>query len=421
MVAAGLTDAMLLFALTIPVVMQYRILPIDGTPYWLFGVLFFVLLVNAVISYSPLALGRYKKRADTIKNWLLVVALCISLGGATITAIADRARVAPVWGVHDIILQEEAAMRYIIRGKNPYAETYFGTPVESFNYDEPGNTDAVNPALYHFVMHPFYLMFPFVLYYSVRPLVGFFDARMASVFAMVLLLIAVWHWFRDKGIARVAVVLTALSPAVVSYFIEGRSDVFALSFLVCALVLLERKHYVLSAVAAVLAALSKQTVWFIGPFYLSVLFWLTAKHRAAFWKSLGVSLCVGLGIVLPFLIWDAPAFVNSVVLYVSGNTTHSYPVSGYGFGIVLTSLGYIRDIHTYYPFLYWQLGIGLPLFVVLWRWLRRNPAPSRLMMAYAVFLMVFWYFSRYFNNSHLGYLSMLFVLALTKRMDEGSV
>ena len=43
-------DALLLFVLSVPVVMRYRILPIEGTPYWLFGILFIVLLINIVIS-----------------------------------------------------------------------------------------------------------------------------------------------------------------------------------------------------------------------------------------------------------------------------------------------------------------------------------------------------------------------------------
>lgn len=415
-----ITDAVLLFALSIPVVMQYRIYPMEGTPYGLFGILFFVLLAHIVFSYEPGILGKFRKRLPAIKTFLAVAAIAISLGGSMFTAIADRARVAPVWGVHDIILQQEAAMRYLLTGKNPYAETYFETPVEDFHYGEIGNPEAVNPALYHFVMPPWYLLFPFTAYYTWRPVVGYFDGRMALIITLVMLLVAVWIWIRDKSTARLAVVLTALSPAVVPYLIEGRSDVFALSWLMVSLVFLSGSRFVLSALFMALALLSKQTIWFILPFYLPYLYVKTQNDRRIFWVASAMAFLVIAGITMPFIAWNPSAFFDSVVFYLSGNTQNSYPVSGYGLGMVLFNAGIIRDLHAYYPFILWQAVICIPLFVILLRWLMHRPTQSRLVMAYAVFLLVFWYLSRYFNNSHLGYLSMLFVLGGLKGMDEST-
>ena len=57
-------------------------------------------------------------------------------------------------GIHDIIFATRSCHAVFDKRKNPYKETYFGTPVESFNYDEPDNLDAVNPALYHLEMPP---------------------------------------------------------------------------------------------------------------------------------------------------------------------------------------------------------------------------------------------------------------------------
>ena len=41
---ATVLDSILLFAFAVPVVMKYRILPVEGTPYWLFGILFLILV-----------------------------------------------------------------------------------------------------------------------------------------------------------------------------------------------------------------------------------------------------------------------------------------------------------------------------------------------------------------------------------------
>lgn len=403
-------DSILLFALSIPVVMKYRILPVDGTPYWLFGILFVVLITNCLISlYSP--------KNNRIKTILMIITLVIVFGGASVTAMADRAKTAPVYGVHDIILQQEAAMRKLIEGKNPYKETYFDTPLASFNYDEPGNTEAVNPALYHFVMPPWYLLFPFSFYFTAIPVLGFFDGRMALLFAMVLTLGFTWFWFRDKAIARIAIVLTALSPSVVDYVIEGRSDVFALSWLMGAVFFLGRKSYLWSGFFLGLSLMSKQTTWFIVPFYALVMW---QQHRKMFWHVFFVVVLVVGVLTVPFVWWDARAFFESVVLYLTGNTTTSYPISGYGLGMLLNEFGFIRDIHAYYPFIYWQIAFALPVLVLLSIWLLKKPSESKLIVSYAIFLSVYWYMSRYFNNSHLGYLSMLFVLGGLKVIDEQS-
>ena len=161
---ATVLDSILLFAFAVPVVMKYRILPVEGTPYWLFGILFLILGTHCFMSFYPGILGGYKKHLEKLKMLCVTTTIAITLGGAVVTAMFDRAKTAPVYGVHDIILQQEAAMRYLLVGKNPYKETYFGTPVESFNYDEPGNTEATNPAMYHFVMPPWYVLFPFAFY-----------------------------------------------------------------------------------------------------------------------------------------------------------------------------------------------------------------------------------------------------------------
>jgi hypothetical protein len=416
----SIVDSLLLFALSIPVVMKYRILPVDGTPYWLFGLLFFLLSLHCLISFYPELLGKYKKHLQSVKLGFIVATLIITVGGATMTAMFDRAKTAPVYGVHDIILQQEAAMRYLIVGKNPYKETYFGTPVESFHYAELGR-DAVNPALYHFVMPPWYLLFPFVFYYTGIPVFGFFDGRMASLFTMGMLLLFLWYWFRDKGVSRLAIVITALSPSVVEYFVEGRSDVFALSWLVGALLFLSYKKYAASSAVFALALLSKQTIWFMAPFYLAALWITTSARPRVFVTAIAIMAGIGIALTAPFLLWDARAFIESVILYLSGGTATSYPVSGYGLGMVLFDAGVITDIHAYYPFIYWQIAFAVPLFIVLLRWYRGKPVESRMIVSYAVFLTVYWYMSRYFNNSHLGYLSMVYALGGLKVIDEKGI
>ncbi|MEK7060603.1 MAG: hypothetical protein AAB937_00020 [Patescibacteria group bacterium] len=413
-----IVDAVLLFALSIPVVMKYRILPIDGTPYWLFGVLFLALVFNVLLAYRSMIILRISASGERARNILMLIVLMIVVVGTSVTAMVDRNRVAPVWGVHDIILQEEQALRFLLQGKNPYKETYFGTPVESFHYAEIDNENAVNPALYHFVMPPWYLLFPFGFYVLGVKLLGFFDARMALLFCMVGLLLILWRWIKDINVKRLSVVLASLSPSIFDYFIEGRSDVFAFFWLLLSLYILSLKKPAIASFVFGLAIMSKQTIWIAVPFYFMYLYVTEVRKRSRMWVSVVVTCLVSMGLTLPFLWWDARAFIDSVFLYLTGGTIGSYPVSGYGFSMILVNVGIIKNIYDPYPFYIYQGMFGLPLLLLLLRWVVKIPKISTVLFSYGTFLWFFWYMSRYFNNSHIGYISLIFLIAGMLFMNE---
>lgn len=380
-------DTVLLLALSLQWPLKYRIFPMEGTPYILFGIYFVLLFVYA-------ALGKKWR----VKLVVLFAIIGIAAGGPLVTAIVDRSRVAPVFGVHDIILQLEAAMRYLIGGINPYAATYFGTHMEAWKYAELGK-DAVNPALYHFVMPPWYLLFTFFFYPFVK-IFGFFDGRLPLLFTYFGTLAILAVWIKDYQKKILAITIVAFHPVMFDYLLEGRSDYFAFFWLLLALFFWQRKKFVVAAAVYALALLSKQTIWLSLPF---VLFYARSKRPLVLGAFIGtIALILG-----PFLIWDAAAYWESTVAFLQGATPVSYPVAGYGWGMVLYQFGVIKDIHAYYPFIYWQIGVALPVLFFLMHWLGEKLSTARLLIAYSIFLFVFWYFSRYFHNSHLGYISLV--------------
>ncbi len=408
-------DAILLFVLSVPLIMQYRILPVVGTPYWLFGVIFAVLAFHVLFSLYP---PRWKDALiERVKTALFCLTLVLVLGGITVTSIVDRHKTAPIYGVHDIILQQEAAMRFLLVGKNPYKETYFETPMKDWHYAELGR-DAVNPALYHFVMPPWYLLFPFLFYFTATPLLGYFDGRMVLLFCLAGTVYIILRWFKNRQVGRIAATLFALAPGIAHYFIEGRSDAFALFWFVWAVYLLDKKSWFWSSVLFGLSFISKQTIWFSLPFYFYYMFRSVNKSALTVLKYGLVAFVTALVFVAPFLVWDAKAFVQSVILYLSGGTPTGYPVSGYGLGMVLYNAGVIRDIHEYYPFVLWQAVLGIPVMIAALRFMARKLRISRLFVSYAVTLLVVWYVSRYFNNSHVTYIGTLLLLGGLKDWDE---
>ena len=120
----------------------------------------------------------------------------------------------------------------------------------------------------------------------------------------------------------------------------------------------------------------------------------------------------------PFLIWDAKAFLDSVIFYLAGSSPNSYPISGYGLGMLLISLKVISDTHAYYPFIIWQLvigGIGTIIGIGLFR---KYNSIAMIFLVHACTLFLFWYTSRYFNNSHVAYIATLLIIGVFKLWDE---
>lgn len=394
-------DSILLFALVIPFIMTYRISP-DDTPFWFFGLIFLGLLSYIILDLLHLKENKYFLLKNTIL-WSLIIGV---IGSAFLSAIIVRHKTAPTYMVHDIILQQEAAIRFFLDGKNPYAVTYFGTPLEQWNY----SPTEINPALYHFVMQPFYLLFVLPFYVLSNSMFGFFDGRIPLLFLFLTLLVFGAILVKDKDKKLLFLTMLTFNPSILGYTLEGRSDIFVFTFLFIGLFFLQRKKYLVAGIPIGLAFAVKQSVWPILPFYLAFIYFKN-KNISKTLLDLAPFAITFIAIILPFLLWNQKAFLDSTIFYLSGSAFYSYPISGYGLGMLLNKIGVIKDLHQYYPFVLWQAIIGIPLMAGLIFYLKKSSSVGRLILVYGIFLFIFWYLSRYFNNSHLGYLSLVFIAA----------
>lgn len=402
-------SSLVLVPLAIYFIMQNRLSP-GETPFLLFGIIFLLLISYVVVDVVTLR----DKTYQLTKNILVWTITGVVIGSAFFSSMVVRHQTAPIYGVNDIIVQQEAAIRYFVHGKNPYSETYFNTPVASWHYSDT----EVNPALYHFVMEPLYLVGPLPLYWISNHVIGYFDAREALWILFGGMLVLAFLIPKEQENKRLLVTLLAFSPAMLPYVLEGRSDVFMYPFLLFCFILLWKKKFFWSGIFLAVAFLIKQSSWPFFPLYAVYLLHFawnenkTIMARLLFLlKNLSGFLVLFFGVSAPFYLWNQTAYIASTVSYLSGNTPHSYPISGYGFGMVLNQLGFIKNVYTYYPFIFWQILFGIPV-LGLFAWnIWRRPTMQKLILFYAIFLFVFWYFSRYFNNSHVGYISMVLVTA----------
>ncbi len=395
-------DSILLFALLIPFVMAYRISPGD-TPYGLFGFIFLGLL-----AYISLDLF-FKLRSGLLNKlklalfWVLVLG---TIGSAFFSAIIVRHQTSPIYNVHDIIIQQEVAIRFLLHGKNPYSSTYFGTPLEKWHYSDT----EINPALYHFVMQPFYLIFSLPFYFVSTKTIGFFDGRIPLLFLFFVALVTIQKLIKDPERKLQFMVLFAFNPATLGYLLEGRDDIFMFSFFLLGLFFIHKNKNILANIMMGLAFAVKQSIWPIFPFYFAYKYFKNKSFKKTLYEFTPFVITF-LVITLPFILWNTKAYFDSTIFFLSGNVVNSYPIAGYGFGKLLNQMGIIKDVHSYYPFWIWQILLGLPVMIYLIRWLKKENSIQRLILSYAIFLFIFWYFSRYFNNSHLGYISIILMTA----------
>lgn len=394
-------SSVVLAALLVPVIMTYQIFPAD-TNFIQFGLIFLGLFVNFILDVLPLPEKKYYLY-KYILFWLL---LGLVVGGAFVTAIIVRHKVAPVFQIHDIILQLEAAIRFFIDGINPWAATYHNTLMAAWHYSD----NAVNPALYHFVMMPFYLLFSLPFYVISNHTIGYFDGRIPSFVLYLGLLIMAFRLIKNREQKLLFTTLLALNPAMFSYTLEGRSDVFMFAFLFAGFFLLYKRRISWAGIFIALAFATKQSVWPILPLYIGYIYFHSKKILLTF-KRLSSFIITFIVIVLPFFLWNPGAFFASTISYLSGNTQYSYPISGYGLGVLLHQLGFIPNLNSSYPFVIWQVLIIAPLLAGLLILLKKYPTIKMLIFTYGILAFAYWYLSRYFNNSHMGYLTMVFLTA----------
>lgn len=405
-------DTVILFPLVIFFVMNYRIGP-GETPYWLFGLIFLMLFTNIILDLKLLKL--INKKYNLIKKIILWGLIFLTIGSGLFSEITVRHQSSPIYHVHDIILQQEAAIRFMIHGINPYTTSYFNTPMAQWHYSDT----EVNPALYHFVMQPFYLIFTVPFYFVMTRTLGFFDARVPLFFLFIVMLFVSEKIVKSELDKRLSVALLAFNPATLGYFIEGRDDIFMFSFMVVGFFFMLRNKNIFASIFMALAFAVKQSAWPLFPFYV---FYLYFKERklVKLTKPLTIFALTFLLIVAPFFLWSPKGFIDSTIFFVSGNATHSYPVAGYGLGMLLHQIGIIPNVHAYFPFWIFEVIVSVPILIWLLFWLKKSISIKKVILGYGIFLFVFWYCSRYFNNSHLGYLTMIFIFAYFMQEESES-
>ncbi len=353
-----------------------------------------------------------------IKFFLLVLAVSLFAVGFTLTEIILRHNTAPYRYVHDGLIQTEEATKFLLVGKNPYVEDYTQTPMKDWDFRVENL--RLNPALYHNAYLPFLFLFTAPFYVIINAWLGWFDGRIIFLPMFIGVLVILARWVSERGRKFALLLFVTLNPFFVPYLTEGRNDVFVLFWIVLSVHLLRQHHEAWSLVALGLASASKLTAWFLIPFYALYLFqpradallsWRRADAIRGLRRLLPLGATTAL-VILPFVVWQPAAFIESVWNYPNGASAFApYPVFGYGLNILAQGFGLLPTAATRSPFEILQWIVGLPLLLFLaWRQIKNNTL-SQMWFSYALLLAVMSFFSHVLNDNHIGFILTLFAIA----------
>lgn len=352
---------------------------------------------------------------------LVWLAVLLTVGAPSLKLTLLRQASGPASYSHDGgVIQTEITIDYLLQGRNPYVEDYVATPMAEWGINE------FRTALYHYPYLPWTFLFSAPFKLLAQATIGWYDQRLVYLLLFGLTLLLLPGLARDPRRKLLLVMLIGLNPIMGSDLIYGQNDSFVLAWIVLSLWLWQhgqqRTHSIrwtgLSAAALGLACVSKPTAWFLAPFYLLLVAggdpsdvlrgpgrWLRRAARVS-WPAGAVFLLI-LG---PYLVWNLPALWDDVWRWSAGTSATAYQIWGWGASNLLLITGWVKSRFDYWPFWLPELLVGVPLLLgLLWRQCRENLAGQAL-WGYGLFLLAFFFVSRFLNENYLGYIAAILAL-----------
>jgi len=400
-------DAIILFAAVYYYFLTYSYFGSLGLsiPGWDGSIVKMIVAILAML-YLVISITKIKLSWTTIhraKLLLLLLIIALTTVLSTANLIYLRTQHQPHEYIHDHPLQIEEAIKFLLAGENPYTKDYLDTPMSKWN----GWT--TNPALYHLASLPSAIFLPLPVFFLGQQLFGWFDYRIITLLFLVIASFSVYKLIKRKDFRLIALMSLWLNPLFTPHFIFGVEDAVFLGVVLLSLLLIKKKMISLSLLLMAIAVAEKQSAWFIFPFYFYYLHQKGHFNKDG-WKKILIFFGTILVIVGPFLLWDWRSFIQDIYYYASGALATSYPIKGFGISPLLVERGIILGVGSYFPFWIPQVLILTPLLIWLLTAQKRQQTLGQVMLNYGMLLWVFWFLSRFFNNTYVGLLSVIFTI-----------
>jgi hypothetical protein len=297
--------------------------------------------------------------------------------------------------IGDAAYQTQLAGDFLLKGIDPYGADYGRAGLAAAPWAE----NFPSPALHHLVTWPGQFLIPIPLQAVSRLVFGWWDER------VFLLLAAAAVWLLLGALlpgmpGRVAAAALFLVPGHSLLAVLGDNDLPVVALLLAALWAAQRRRFLLMGLLLGAGVATKQHALLAVPLIV-----VCAGVRGADVRTIARAAAAGMAVIaasiLPFVLWDAAAFLRDTVVFVVGSGIDAYPINGFGLSAILLSAGVIHGPRDAFPFALLEIAAAGVTWVAGWRWLRRGvPLSDVLILLGLVFTSVL-FVSRYFHDTHL--------------------
>jgi hypothetical protein len=384
------------------------------------SMLLIVTAFGLLIGYVALdVFGQEGRTSHRFKLALIFLIIGLLVVGKSLLFVNLRHLSGPASYSHDGgVIQTEVTIQYLLQGINPYVEDYVNTPMAEWGFSE------YRTALYHYPYLPWTFLFSTPFYLAANATVGWFDERFVYLFLFVATLFFTQKLVRQPQEQRLAVILIGLNPLLGVSLIFGENDPFVLAWIVLGLWLLQKQRPLAGSLAFGLACASKPTAWFLAPFWLLYLLRDSWGDRlippVSDWGSLFRVLLrrawtlpvTAVLVMAPWLILSPEAMYDDVWRWSAGIGPTGYQIWGWGASNYVLALGWVSDRFEYWPFTIPGALVGLPLLFLLLRRQVKTNSMAAMLQGYSLFLLVFFYLSRFMQPNYLGFILAFLTLAV---------
>jgi len=376
---------------------------------------------SAGIFWSARAIGLGMAAAAVfwprLQSWALGGVTCFMVLLPCAQQMHYRSWTGPETWCHDSVVQFEEAIRMVRAKKNPYKETFQDTALADWKGWKG------NPAIHHFVYPPMMLYFSVPVEMASRsvlwkmpekaPGLGarFYDQRIVVLAFFLGFLGLVWTHFRDHPHRVGVVALIALNPWVGPFVVEGRNDVAMLFWVVAAWIAYESGQKRYGHLLLGLAIATKTLLLPMIPF-------VAYAHRRDWPVCLGLLVAPLLFTSMPYLVADAPSFLNDLFGAPAGLGAHPFEIrgpGGLGFANLVMALGLVKSPQAYFPFSIFQAAALVPCLIYGFRALKREEGNGALFLWSAAAIFVVLFFGRFIHDNYIGALLSIAVISQTAR------
>jgi hypothetical protein len=298
--------------------------------------------------------------------------------------------------IGDGAYQMQLSRDVLMRGVDPYGFNYVGTGMER----APWGQSFPNPALHHLDYWPGTVLVPLPIQVAFKALFGWWDERIWLLLAGV----AIWMLLgriAPGSIGRMAAIAFFLLPGHSLLAVLGDNDLPMVAFLLGVVLAIDHRRWMVAGALMGLAVATKQTALIALP----VLIGYAAVGEALDWRQFLRAAVTATGIMalffVPFLIWNARAFITDTILFNFGGGTETYPIQGIGISSWLLQTGIIHGARDAFPFLAIQLPLVFGAWVLAWRWFRRHQVPGDAIVWMGVAFFVFLFANRFSQQAYL--------------------